>query len=216
MHYSCVSIPPVLAYSPDLAVLLSKLLKGSISFIIILIHSLQTILNITSISITTVILLHLWQVTGNLDHSSFNNLACSWSYSNVPKLRCVFPDHFFLCIKGPLKLSNDSIPSANFLHGRSDSLHMWLWARSNICHKTKSLKWWREDSTLNQSSGRGQIVEYPGPETNWGDPKSRFLLTLTRMTAENDARQLNSRTNCPKLPLVLKWTQTWWMIFSLQ
>ena len=40
MHYSCVSIPPALAYSPDLAVLLSKLLKGSIYFIIVLIHSL--------------------------------------------------------------------------------------------------------------------------------------------------------------------------------
>ena len=105
----------------------------------------QTILNITSISITTVILLHLWQVAGNLDRSSFDNLACSWSYSNVPKLQHALPDHFFLCIKGPLKLSNDLIPSANFLHGRLDSLHMQLWARSNICHETKSFKWQRED-----------------------------------------------------------------------
>ena len=39
MHYSRVSIPPALAYSPASAVLLSELLKGSISFIIALIHS---------------------------------------------------------------------------------------------------------------------------------------------------------------------------------
>lgn len=39
MHYSRVSIPPALAYSPASAVLLSELLKGSISFIIALVHS---------------------------------------------------------------------------------------------------------------------------------------------------------------------------------
>jgi UDP-sugar transporter A1/2/3 len=39
MHYSRVSIPPALAYSPASAVLLSEVLKGSISFIIALIHS---------------------------------------------------------------------------------------------------------------------------------------------------------------------------------
>ena len=39
MHYSRVSIPPALAYSPASAVLLSEILKGSISFIIALIHS---------------------------------------------------------------------------------------------------------------------------------------------------------------------------------
>ena len=39
MHYSRVSIPPSLAYSPASAVLLSEVLKGSISFIIALIHS---------------------------------------------------------------------------------------------------------------------------------------------------------------------------------
>ncbi|KAF8808988.1 hypothetical protein BYT27DRAFT_7222567 [Phlegmacium glaucopus] len=39
MHYSRVSIPPALAYSPASAVLLNELLKGSISFIIALTRS---------------------------------------------------------------------------------------------------------------------------------------------------------------------------------
>ncbi|KDR73709.1 hypothetical protein GALMADRAFT_142162 [Galerina marginata CBS 339.88] len=39
MHYSRVSIPPALAYSPASAVLLNELLKGSISFIIALFRS---------------------------------------------------------------------------------------------------------------------------------------------------------------------------------
>ncbi|KAF8197582.1 nucleotide-sugar transporter-domain-containing protein [Pholiota molesta] len=39
MHYSRVSIPPSLAYSPASAVLLNELLKGSISFIIALFRS---------------------------------------------------------------------------------------------------------------------------------------------------------------------------------
>ena len=39
MHYSRVSIPPALAYSPASAVLLNELLKGSISFIIALARS---------------------------------------------------------------------------------------------------------------------------------------------------------------------------------
>ncbi|KAF8912161.1 nucleotide-sugar transporter-domain-containing protein, partial [Gymnopilus junonius] len=39
MHYSRVSIPPSLAYSPASAVLLNELLKGSISFVIALLRS---------------------------------------------------------------------------------------------------------------------------------------------------------------------------------
>ncbi|KAF8969617.1 nucleotide-sugar transporter-domain-containing protein, partial [Flammula alnicola] len=39
MHYSRVSIPPALAYSPASAVLLNELLKGSISFVIALFRS---------------------------------------------------------------------------------------------------------------------------------------------------------------------------------
>ena len=68
-------------------------------------------------------------------------------------------------IKGILIFYNDPIPSLTLLHGRSDSLHMRLWARSDICYETKSFKCPREDFTSSQSGNGGQFVEEKYPAT---------------------------------------------------
>ncbi|KAF5338718.1 hypothetical protein D9611_013383 [Ephemerocybe angulata] len=61
MHYSRVSTPPHLAYSPASAVLLNELLKGSISFFIALSHSqVLTDLNSTRQRKTTLGSISLW------------------------------------------------------------------------------------------------------------------------------------------------------------
>ena len=55
------------------------------------------------------------------------------------------------------------------LHGGSDSLHMRLWARSNLRHETESFKFPREDFASCQSRDRDQTVDekYPAAtETN--------------------------------------------------
>jgi hypothetical protein len=68
------------------------------------------------------------------------------------------------------------------LHGGSDSLHMRLWARSDIRHETESFKCPRENFASCQSGDRVQRVEekYPAAtETNAtpaeGTKKAGFL-----------------------------------------
>ena len=117
MHYSCVSIPSALAYSPDSAVLLSKLLKGSISFIIVLI--LSPILSPDHPRHYLHICHYRNPSSSSTGHQKPGSLILWQSGLFLILQQCsqaiTRPSGLFLSlIKGPLKLSNDSIPSANF------------------------------------------------------------------------------------------------------
>ena len=57
----------------------------------------------------------------------------------VPACKAMFPSSNVSPLDCLLILSNDLIPSVILLHGGSDSLHMWLWARSDICHEKNHL-----------------------------------------------------------------------------